>query len=210
MMDLFLAMAGVLLLMAGISALVSMAFGYFLLAIIGKATGKRLRSPGTALILGLPLAYSFSLVQAKSQTAFIAALSAFALLGTYYMVIKSGPGQIERHAHYRRTTAGRAASKHKAKEKYVELGGETEEESAPMPEKEASSPFSILEKINPLGGNPAEKAAKEFVLTRFGEKGMIKRSWESGGNKHVLVQSTSGVYSITMNSDHVVTDWDKN
>lgn len=211
MMEFFLAMAGMLLLMVLIAALVSMAFGYFLLGIIGKATGKRVQGPGTALILGLPLAYSFSLIKDKNQIAFLVALAAFALLGVYYMMFKTSTGPIERHVHYRRTATGKAASKHKPRSKFIELGEDTEEEAkTPMPEKEASSPFSIFEKINPLAGNTTEKAAKEFVLTRFGEKGTVKRSWEEGGNKHVLVQTTSGTYSLTMNAENAVTDWDKN
>ncbi len=82
MTDFFLAMAGVLLLMALIAGLVSIAFGYFLLSIIGRATGKMMRGPGTAFVLGLPLAYSFSLIQAKSQTAFLLALAALPCLGS--------------------------------------------------------------------------------------------------------------------------------
>jgi len=211
MMEFFLAMAGLLLLMALIASLVSMAFGYFLLGIIGKATGKRLQGPGTALVLGLPLAYSFALIKDKNQIAFLVALGAFALLGVYYMMFKASTGPVEKHVHYRRTETGKAASKHKPKSKFIELGDDTEEEAkAPMPEKEAASPFSIFEKINPLAGNTTEKAAKEFVLTRFGEKGTVKRSWEEGGNKHVLVQTTSGTYSLTMNAENAVTDWDKN
>ena len=213
MLSFFLAMTGVLLLMALVAALVSMAFGYFMLGIIGKATGKKLQGPGTAFILGLPLSYSFSLIKDKNQMAFLAALIVFALLGVYYMTIKASTGPIERHVHYRRTATGKAASKHKPRSKFIELGGDdTEEETArtPMPEKESSSPFAIFEKINPLAGNTTEKAAKEFVLTRFGEKGTVKRSWEEGGNKHVLVQTTSGTYSLTMNAENAVTDWDKN
>ena len=71
--------------------------------------------------------------------------------------------------------------------------------------------FNIFDKVsslNPLGSD-SEKAAKEFVLTRFGERGCVKRSWQKGNKTHVLIKTKTGLYSVTLNGQNTVTDWDK-
>ena len=161
----------------------------------------------TAFIIGLPIAYSFSVIQGKSQIAFLLALFAFAGLGLYAISRKGTQmtGQIVR---FGKKPRKEKTTRKRSKRDIIELEEEEETPAVPEPAQESPGPFAILDKINPLG-NPNEKAAKEFVLTRFGEKGSVKRSWEKSGKHHVIVQTTSGLYSITLNSERIVVDWEK-
>lgn len=199
MIEFFLALTGMLLLVMGVAAGISIVFGYFAITVINRTLNKRIRGMGVAFIIGLPIAYIFSMIQEASQIGFIIALVSFAGTGVYLL------GKGETKAFSIRKT--KAVKKRRGKKDIIDLG-EEEEESIPEPEKEPSGAFAIFDKINPLG-NQAEKAAKQFVLTRFGEKGSIKRAWENKGKHHVLVQTTSGTYSIILNSDKIVVDWEK-
>ncbi len=206
MIQFFLALTGTLLLVIGIAVALSMAFGYFLFTVIRKTTGKKIGSPVTAFIIGLPIAYSFSVIQGKSQIAFLLALFAFAGLGLY-AISRTGMHMPSQMLMFGKKTRKEKTTRKRSKRDIIELE-EEETPAVPEPAQESPGPFAILDKINPLG-NPIEKAAKEFVLTRFGEKGSVKRSWEKSGKHHVIVQTTSGLYSITLNPERIVVDWEK-
>lgn len=223
----FAVLAFFLLAVTLISAAIACVLGYYVLALAEHMSGRQLVSgmPRLAFcfLLGIPVAYLLSAARQYGPFFFILSVSFFLAAGVY-VFLRVGRGAVSgsgRHSRLRKASIigfeeekpvkrFKLREKEKVPLKLVELDGD-DAEKRPEPEKEGGGIFGFLEGIpNPLKGEGGvEKAAKEFVLTRFGEKGSVERTWEKGGKVHAVVRSSGGRYTLTLNSSNTVVDWDK-
>jgi len=237
-LELFSFFAGIgvfLLAIAFVSAAVAFLLGYYALAVAEHLGGRSLASGRLRIVLsfllGLPLAYLFILIKQYGYFEFLMAFSVFLAIGLYsFLRIRRGgspeqKGRLKKHdiAGFEEDTQ---VKKFKIKEKLPlklfelddgpkrgEKGGHKSKhlESKPAEPEKDGGLFGFLENIpNPLKSeSPLELAAKEFVLTRFGEKGAVERTWNKDGKSFALVNSSGGRYTLTLNSSNLVVDWDK-
>lgn len=190
-----------------------------------------------SFLLGLPIAYLFVLIKQYGSFAFLLSFSVFLAVGAYsFLRVRRGElpekkGRLRKYEiadldEEKPIRKFRIKEKQKLPLRLFELdGGPGKGERGPKqpepgkgergyknagPEKEGGL-FGFLESIpNPLKRESSlELAAKEFVLTRFGEKGAVERTWERGGKNFALVSSSGGRYTLTLNSRNTVVDWDK-
>ncbi len=231
MLEFFVSLAFFLLVLSAISAVVAFLLGYYLLVVAEHISGRAIISGKPrvvfSFVLGVPIAYIFSLTRQMGPFAFLLSFSIFLAVGVYSFlrVRHAGVSHTGKHGHLRKYDIAdfedekpvrkfRLRERQKVPLKLIELDEEEKKRPVREPEKKPEKEgglFGFLESIpNPLKSeSPLERAAKEFVLTRFGEKGSVERTWDKGDKNFALVKSSGGRYTLTLNSDNTVVDWDK-